>query len=350
MQISGLKLLGKVCLLGALAYGQTAFANIGGRVWVDNNCNGIFDAGDVLQPGVTVQLFNCDAGVFVATQVTDLNGAFLFDNFGPPDNYKVCVTLPAGFSFAPQVVVQPPDGDCCDSSVGPDGCTACFFWHDNIDISHNAGLCPSSSPNCPPVSSCIGSGFNGTPIGPNYWIWFNSVIKVSGRGGNPATITFNASTVTFGSTTVTLPPAIITFDSSASTATTTFDTGSGTWHTVVPATYSGNVFLSGVSLNVPGGLPGGVAPVTWCGNFAANSSGLGFQWQWAAAVYQCFSSDMTTVGVKPVDANNLSIYLNSDHAGTPENFKTCVTGGARGGGGSNWTGSYSATKGGTLCQ
>jgi hypothetical protein len=58
---------------------------------------------------------------------------------------------------------------------------------------------------------------------------------------------------------------------------------------------------------------------------------------------------MTQVGAKPVDANNLSIYHNSDHAGTPENFKNCVTGGARGGGGSNWTGSYSATRGGTLC-
>ena len=47
--------------------------------------------------------------------------------------------------------------------------------------------------------------------------------------------------------------------------------------------------------------------------------------------------------VKPVDSNSASQYHNSDHAGTPENFKSFVTGGARGGGGSNFTGSYSAT-------
>ena len=110
------------------------------------------------------------------------------------------------------------------------------------------------------------------------------------------------------------------------------------------------MFLSGVALQVPGGLPGGVSPVTWCGNFSADQTGLKANWQWAAAVYQCFSTDLTQVGVKPVDANNLSIYQNSDHAGTPENFKNCVTGGARGGGGSNWTGSYSATGGVILCQ
>jgi hypothetical protein len=44
-----------------------------------------------------------------------------------------------------------------------------------------------------------------------------------------------------------------------------------------------------------------------------------------------------------VDDNQASIYKNSDHAGTPENFKASVTGGATGGGGSNFTGSYSAT-------
>jgi len=41
--------------------------------------------------------------------------------------------------------------------------------------------------------------------------------------------------------------------------------------------------------------------------------------------------------------SSASIYKNSDHAGTPENFKTFVVGGATGGGGSNFTGSYSAT-------
>jgi hypothetical protein len=48
--------------------------------------------------------------------------------------------------------------------------------------------------------------------------------------------------------------------------------------------------------------------------------------------------------VKPVDDTKASAsYQNFDHAGTPESFKPYVIGGAMGGGGSNYTGSYSGT-------
>jgi hypothetical protein len=59
-------------------------------------------------------------------------------------------------------------------------------------------------------------------------------------------------------------------------------------------------------------------------------------------VYSSFSPDYNSLGVKPVDDPTASIYLNGDNAGTPENFKQYVTGGARGGGGNNYTGSWSA--------
>jgi hypothetical protein len=94
---------------------------------------------------------------------------------------------------------------------------------------------------------------------------------------------------------------------------------------------------------VPGGLPGGIDPVTISGTFGSDTPGLSFEWKWAAAVYTSFSDDLNAVGVKPIDGNDANPYDNSDHAGTPENFKDSVTGGARGGGGSNWTGSYSGT-------
>ena len=79
--------------------------------------------------------------------------------------------------------------------------------------------------------------------------------------------------------------------------------------------------------------------------FFSLTPGLKVQWQWAASVYHnaTFAADYNLLGVKPVDDNHTSLYLNSDHAGTPENFKSDVTGGARGGGGSNFTGSYSGT-------
>ena len=79
--------------------------------------------------------------------------------------------------------------------------------------------------------------------------------------------------------------------------------------------------------------------------FFSGTPGLKIQWQWAAAVYRIamFGADYNALGVKPVDDNKASVYQNSDHAGTPENFRRDVIGGARGGGGSNFTGSYSGT-------
>jgi virginiamycin B lyase len=68
------------------------------------------------------------------------------------------------------------------------------------------------------------------------------------------------------------------------------------------------------------------------------------QWKWSAAVYTQFNNDYNALGVKPVDANNTSQYLNSDHAGTPENYKSFLAAGATGGGGSNYTGGLTGTE------
>ena len=57
------------------------------------------------------------------------------------------------------------------------------------------------------------------------------------------------------------------------------------------------------------------------------------QWQWAAAFYTQFSTDLNAIGVKPIDGDKNNPYTNSDHAGSPENLKAFVSGGARGGGG-----------------
>jgi hypothetical protein len=108
---------------------------------------------------------------------------------------------------------------------------------------------------------------------------------------------------------------------------------------------AGNTFLSALAFVVPaGGLPGGINPVTWSAVFTSDTPGVTMQWQWAAAVYTSFSSDYNALGVKPVDDNQASVYQNSDHAGTRENYKAFVTAGARGGGASNYTGGYSGTE------
>ena len=202
------------------------------------------------------------------------------------------------------------------------------------------------------IPTSIDSNFNGNTIAAGNYIWFNSVLTLKAPKSPTSTFTvhYTGQTVSFvasGKTyTLSVPDADVIFDPSATTATTIFDNANNKWVTTVPSTYTGNVFLSGVAYQVPdGGLPGGIKSVTWNGIVYA-SGPFQFQWKWAAAVYNFpngAAPDNNALGVKPVDSNTLSAYQNSDHAGTMENYKNYVTGGATGGGGSNYIGGYSGT-------
>jgi hypothetical protein len=207
-------------------------------------------------------------------------------------------------------------------------------------------LSPASPASAESITSSITANFNGTPIAGNDCIWFNSVIHVS--GGAPTT-PFTASiqdamirfSVGASNYTLSVPDAVITFDRTAK-ATTTFSNGS--FVTETNPSFSGNTFLAGLAFRVPPtGLPGGVKSLTWTADFSASDPGVQIHWQWAAAAYTSFGADYNTLGIKPTDASDASLYKNSDHAGTPEDWKSFVVGGAMGGGGANATGSYSAT-------
>ena len=193
-------------------------------------------------------------------------------------------------------------------------------------------------------AATIKSNFNGTRIADGSGIWFNAVAKVKGTGDRQVVFTDQQVQYVLGGVAqvVDLPNSRVTFASGA-TASTTWNPVLNEWDTVVPASFDKNVFLGGGMYPVPaGGLPGGLNPVTWSGNFWAASGDVpSLQWQWAAAVYTAFPSDPADLGVLPADSGH--------HAGTPENITQFVVGGARGGGGSNFTGSYSAT-GGATCS
>jgi YVTN family beta-propeller protein len=193
------------------------------------------------------------------------------------------------------------------------------------------------------ASASISSNFNGTPINAGNSIWFNSNLTAGGAGSSAVTINFTNQSINSGKFVTALPDSSVTFDPAATTATTTFTNGA--WTTRIPASgLAGNSFLAGGSLPVPaGGFPGGINPVTWSGLVSTDRPGLAIKWKWGAAVYTAFANDPNQLGVKPVDDNRTSQYHNSDHVGTPENFKGFVTGGARGGGGSNYTGGWSGT-------
>ena len=200
-----------------------------------------------------------------------------------------------------------------------------------------------------PLTSSISSNFNGTAIAAGDYIWFSSVVKVAGAPSTPFDVFVVNAGVTFSSGgtnyVVSLPDAVLHFDNNLSQATTSFNAVNDTWLTNTPTGLSGNYFLDAKGFQVPGGgLPGGISPVTMTADFTSSVIGLTLTWKWAAAVYTTFSSDLNALGVKASDAgSNATPFGNTDKAGTPENYINFVTGGARGGGGSNHVGGYSGT-------
>jgi hypothetical protein len=236
----------------------------------------------------------------------------------------------------------------------------------SVGLPPNQAFCsPSDSVTVtvPPVPPCvtgtvpISADFNGTAIAGGNHIWLHSNFKPkagAGRDGG-SEYSFSGVSVTLAGTAINLPAAVILYSAAVDTATTMWDTqgdadpSNDRWVTYVPAGFDKEVFLTGVPYLVPaGGLPGGIKGVTMTGSMVAES-GSDVDWKWSAAVYTSFSSDPAAIGVKPIEGSALNPYPNSDHVGTPENFKAFVVGGARGGGGSNYTGSWSGTKTLTPC-
>ena len=316
-----------------------AQGSVQGTVWNDENANDIQDSGEPGLSGVTVQLES--NGTVIATQVTNNQGGYNFTGL-TPGSYTVCVvpaTLPVGYieTYDSDGLLTP---NCATGSV-PSG----------QEITLNFGY---FKPACQSTTQ-VTSSFNGTPISAGKYLWYTVHLKA---GGLP---THSLATVRFDNVLVeaningvpynlTLSSGIVIFNPNVTTSTLSYDATSDTFTVTVPTSLSGNAFVTGFPYLVPsGGLPGGISNVKVTGRMSTDVTGVSTQWQWAAAVYTQFNSDVTQLGIKPVDDNHTSQYHNSDPAGTPENYKQYVTGGACGGGGSNYTGSNSPT-GSTQCQ
>ena len=198
------------------------------------------------------------------------------------------------------------------------------------------------------TDSSIVSNFNGNSIPGGDWIWFNSVVKPASPVPAAGLILRSVGqSITLGlpngtDLVLSVPDAKIVYSPTATSGSTVY---ANRWLTTVPGSFTDNVFLSGLAFHVPsGGLPGGIKAVNWSGTFSVNSAvNVSFHWQWAAAVYTNFTGIYNALDVKPLHSSSLDAYPNGNQAGTPEAFTAFVTGGARGGGGSNFTGSYSGT-------
>lgn len=212
------------------------------------------------------------------------------------------------------------------------------------------------------ASASSTSNFNSQSIAAGDAIWFSAVLQWVGNSPTrDLNVHFGNQTLTFAEPGgATFARAVfsseVDFSAAATTATTVWNPTSFQWVTTVPLDYKGDVFLSGYALHVPsGGLPGSMK-VTWSGTLTSSEKCVDFNWKWGAAVYTKFPATNlhpklnAQIGVKPVDDTKLSTYQTSDHAGTPENYTAYLTQGGTGGGGSNFTGSYSGTSSMNACQ
>ena len=204
---------------------------------------------------------------------------------------------------------------------------------------------PVSTINCV-INGSITSSFNSSSIPAGRWIWFNSVIDRGSFGGITGNVTFTItnSTITFTANsqqfTLNVPNSRIRFDAAVTSATTQFLNGA--WETAVPRSYTGYVFIGGLAYQVPASLPGNISNVRWSATISIDKANVRPTWKWAAAVYTSFATH-SGLNIKPKNGSTQNPYANNDNAGTPENFRSSVVSGAKGTGGTNYTGSYSST-------
>jgi hypothetical protein len=199
----------------------------------------------------------------------------------------------------------------------------------------------------PPSGTAIGgspvswNGFN-APAGSVVWI--NA--HIHGAGNVPTntitTVDFTQVTLVVNTKTYMLPIGQILFTPGTSTPSTVVN-ADGSWTITVSPTFNDDIFFDGQAIPVDANLENGGGGNTGSTlSFSTNSSDnvLQFQWQWGAAVYTCWQGN-AAANIEPVHAQQ--------QAGAPLNttVQSCLIQGPRGGGGSNFTGSWSGTGHGT---
>jgi predicted amino acid-binding ACT domain protein len=192
------------------------------------------------------------------------------------------------------------------------------------------------------VTSQVCCNFNATNPGGGY-VWCNA--HISCNPGKACTINCQDASVTLtcndGRTyTFPVPDCQVNFSPGCTTAGCSFDGTS--WTTTLPCAGDDQIFLSGCGIPWQSDFAN-CHSVCWSGTFSCDVPGTTCNWQWSAACYKCNLGSCGSVNVKSCH-NTPCGYPGGDQAGTPENCKPSCQGGACGGGGSNYTGSWSGTE------
>jgi hypothetical protein len=198
----------------------------------------------------------------------------------------------------------------------------------------------------PSTVSSITQNFNGAAIPAGDTIWFDAEMQASGLPGGTTTATVHVTNQTISFTSggqnysYAVPDADVVLTAGATSSSVSYDPSDNGWDIGAPTGGTGHVFMGGMGLALPNGLPGNVKNVTWSASFWSDTQNVQVQWQWGAAVYSNFNSDYNALGVKPIDDSHNDPYNNGDHAGALEQLKSYVVAGATGNGGNNYTGNF----------
>jgi hypothetical protein len=209
----------------------------------------------------------------------------------------------------------------------------------------------------PLPTACVippsGTAITGSPVSWNGFtapagsvVWINAHLDAKNVPTNTiTTVDFTGVTLVVNATSYALPNGRVVFNPATTTPTTVVNPD-GSWTTTVKPTFSNDIFFDGQAIPVGSNLEnGGHGNTGSTLSFSTNSSDstLQFQWQWGAAVYTSWPGN-AAAGIEPVHANL--------QAGAPQNksVQADLIQGPRGGGGSNFTGSWSGTGHGTCPQ
>jgi hypothetical protein len=302
-----------------------------------------YTTGDFIQVGNA----NCNAGPNPNT--------FCEDNPGLPTNTTSVQ------NFSPTLDINGPLSLNADDTTSNNGCqvnaTATLTANPSsvFVVNVEGNFAPAfQTVECTQTPACLispsGTAIPGSAVSWNKFsapsssvVWLNAHI---GTPNNLSTtqvtqIQFMGVTFSVGSKTYQLPDGFVNFDPHyTGSPTTVFDptfAGVGAWITTMSASHlSDEIFFDGAAIPVDSNIESG-GKATFSYTTLSNDPQVSFNWQWSAAVFTFW----------PANWNQADIlaFHNSDHAGTPENktVQQSLIQGPRGGGGSNFTGSWSGT-------